>query len=38
MGGGDGEANGCAVGGDLVGVSGPQNPIFFDHLGRETFQ
>jgi hypothetical protein len=27
-GGGDVEANGCAVGGDLLGVSGPQNPIF----------
>jgi hypothetical protein len=37
MGGSDVGANGCAVGGDLLGVSGPQNPIFV-HLGRETAQ
>jgi hypothetical protein len=36
-GGGDVGANGCAVGGDILGVSGPQNP-FFVHFGRETAQ
>ena len=36
-GGGDVEANGCAVGGDILGVYGPQNRIFV-RLGRETAQ
>ena len=35
--GGNVGSNGCDVGGDLLGVSGPQNPIFF-HSGRETAQ
>jgi hypothetical protein len=29
LGGGDVGANGCVVGGDILGVSGPQNPIFY---------
>ena len=38
MGGSDVGANRCAVGGDLLGVSGPQNPKKLVHLGRETAQ
>jgi hypothetical protein len=37
MGEGDVGADGCAVGGDLLVVSGPQNPIFV-HLGRGVAQ
>jgi hypothetical protein len=40
-GGGDVGANGCAVGGDHLGVSGPQNPIFCpfgSRNGSETAQ
>ena len=38
MGGGDVGANVCAVGGDLLGVSGPQKPKIAVHWGRETAQ
>jgi hypothetical protein len=41
MGGGDVGADGCAVGGDHLGVSGPQNPIFCpfgSRNGSETAQ
>jgi hypothetical protein len=38
MGGGDGGTNGCAVGGEALGVSGPQKPKFSSILGRETAQ
>jgi hypothetical protein len=38
MGRGDGGTNGCAVGGEAFGVSGPQKPNFSSILGRETAQ
>ena len=38
MGGNDGGTNVCAVGGELLGVSHPQNSNFVVHLGRETAQ
>jgi hypothetical protein len=36
MGGSDVGANVCAVGGDLLGVSGPKKTKTIVHLGRET--